>query len=301
MYRYIVFDSSQHMRFSSRLDRLGAHYVSLFDGHPEEPFRDIAPLLIDVTSACELTQTVVEEATRIGLLKPCVSMLDSTSPLSGLADHLRRFHLFEMSDGRLMVTRWYDTRILPALFEILSPQQLWTFTQGIATWSGYGRFGATQEYRIHDDKGSERPLKQPTPLILDASQERTLFDATEPDFLIHELRRNIKAEIDRVPRDVLYPFIRTHWLSAREAGVTERADQLQFLVLALTTSGKCADCPIVIDRMKSGFAHNEESFQQWIENLPAEVWESGPPLWETSERAQGNYTVRSGNAASRPV
>ncbi|MFL9996522.1 DUF4123 domain-containing protein [Paraburkholderia sediminicola] len=294
MYRYILFDSSQHMRFSSRLDRLGAHYVSLFDGHPEEPFQDIAPLLIDVTVDGEITQAVVDETTRIGLMKPCVSRLDSTKSLQQLADHLLQFHLFEMPNGKFMVMRWYDTRILPAVIGILSPQQLATFTDGITVWQSYDRFGAVQEQRIPSKSDTKRPNEH-VPLTLDNVQERALFDAAEPDVLIYELRRNIRAEIDCVPHHVLHPFISSQRQKAMEDGVTERADQLQLMILALSTSGRYAEHARVIDRLKAGFADNQEPFQQWIENLPEDVWTTGQPLWVTNGATSESHALITGD------
>ncbi len=295
MYRYILFDSSQHMRFSSRLDRLGAHYASLFDGHPEEPFQDIAPLLIDVTVDSEITQAVVDETTRIGLMKPCMSRLDATKSLQQLADHLRQFHLFEMPNGKLMVMRWYDTRILPALMGLLNPQQLATFIDGITAWQSYDRFGAIQKQQIPSNSDAKQPNEH-RPFTLNLLQERVLFDGAEPDVLIYELRRNIRAEIDGVPRDVLHPFISRQWQKAMEYGVTDRADQLQLMILALSTSGRYAEHALVTDRLKAGFADNQEPFQQWIENLPEEIWTSGAPLWVTNAATSERHALKGDGA-----
>lgn len=285
------------MRFSSRLDRLGAHYISLFDGHAEEPFRDIAPLLIDVTVACEFTHAVVEETTRVGLMKPCMSMLDSTKSLQELGDHLRQFHLFEMPNGKLMVMRWYDTRILPALMGVLSPRQAATFSDGITAWKYYDRVGAVQEQRLQVVTDGHRP-RESIPLTLDTAQGQALFDAAEPDVLIYELRRNIRAEIDRVPRHVLHSFISSQWQKARQFGVTDRGNQLELMILALSTSGAYVEHAVVADRLKAGFADNKESFRQWIENLPEEVWKVGKPIWEISEMDLGGSFDRSGNETS---
>ncbi|MCP3723245.1 DUF4123 domain-containing protein [Paraburkholderia sp. CNPSo 3272] len=293
MYRYILFDSSQHMHFSSRLDRLGAQYVSLFDGHPEEPFRDIAPLLIDVTVDCDITQSVLDETTRIGILKPCVSTLDSTKSLEELGEHLRKFHLFEMSSGKLMVMRWYDTRILPALMSVLNPQQAATFTRGITAWKIYDRFGVVEEQQMPNSSGVQS--LEPVPLTFDLAQEQALFDAAEPDLLIYELRRNIRAEIDRVPRDILHPFISSQLQRAREYGLTDRADQLQLMILALSTSGNYVEFPGISDHLKAGFANSQEIFQQWIEKLPEEAWTAGQPLWARSAKVAEDS--KDGNAS----
>ncbi|MBB3259392.1 hypothetical protein F4827_004267 [Paraburkholderia bannensis] len=296
MYRYILLDSSQHMRFSSRLDRLGAQYISLFDGHPEEPFRDIAPLLIDVTVDGDVTRSVIDETTRIGLLKPCVSTLDSTKSLHELGEHLRKFHLFEMPGGKLIVMRWYDTRILPAVMSVLNPQQAATFSDGITAWKIYNRFGLVEEQQLPNC--SDLRSREPIPLTLDFAQEQTLFDAAEPDKLIHELRRNIRAEIDRVPRDILHPFISSQWQRARECGITDRDDQLQLMILALSTSGNYVEYSGIADRLKAGFANSQEPFQQWIETLPAEAWTAGQPLWAIDAKAQENSNGRSASEAS---
>lgn len=278
MFRYILFDSCQHLRFHQTLQQWNVLYRSLFEGHAEEAHPDIAPLLIDVTIESEATRKVIEETTRIGQLKPCVSRLESTLPLVPLAEHLAQFHLVGMPDGRSMLMRWYDTRILPAWLNVLTPEQRTFFTHGIMRWISIDRFGVEQEYPIAECD-TEIAKGMSIPLQLDVSQADQLQTATEPDALIYELRKTLSKQIDSIPHRVLYPFVQEHWQMARQLGLRERNAQTQWLMLALHTSGRFVEHPTIAERFASPFSQPEQLSADWFNTLPAHIMTFGKPLW----------------------
>ncbi|QAU23562.1 DUF4123 domain-containing protein [Dyella sp. M7H15-1] len=279
MFRYILFDSCQHPRFHQKLQQRNILYGSLFEGHAEESLPEIAPLLIDVTVESEATQKVIDETTRIGQLKPCVSVLESTLPLFLLTDHFAQFHLIERPDGQSMLMRWYDTRILPVWLDALTAEQRMFFTRGIAQWTSIDRFGDEQRHPIAESD-IETAKRASLPLQLDASQAERLQTASEPDALIYELRKTIAKQIDSIPHRVLYPFIHTHWQMARQHGLCDRHAQTLWLTLALRTSGKFVEHPTVAERFASPSSQPEQPFADWFNTLPDDLWELGKPLWE---------------------
>lgn len=279
MFRYVLLDSSQHPRFHEKLERRQVLYRSLFEGHAEEALPDIAPLLIDATIDCEAMQTVIDETTRIGKLKPCVSMLESTLPLDRLAEHFTQFHLVETSNGRSMLMRWYDTRILPIWLDILTDAQRNFFTHPIAQWTSIDRVGTEQEH-TSSKLGAETPIAGHTPLQLDERQVEQLFAAAEPDLLLYELRKTLSKQIDSIPHRVLYPFVHAHWQIARQHGLLDRNDQVQFLGLALYTSGHFVDHPIVTNWLARAPQAHKQDPDTWLNSLPDEVLSTGAPLWE---------------------
>jgi hypothetical protein len=278
MFRYILFDSSQHMRFDQRLRQWGVAYRSLFDGYPENAFPEMAPLLIDITAESDTDSEVINEAMRVGQLKPCVSVLSSRQPLSALAKHLGAFHLIETPSGRLMVMRWYDTRILPVWLDTLTPGQRGFFTRDIEQWISLDRFGNEKQH-ILLSQGDVTPDAEPVPLQLDQQQLDQLFTAAEPDALIVELRTHLRAELKDVPQRELYPFIHDHWQLARKYGINDQDDQIQFLLLALFTSGAFIKNPDFAELLIQ-LPDRQHSFTELFDALPDSVWRAGSPLWE---------------------
>jgi hypothetical protein len=279
MFRYILLDSSQHLRFHQKLQQWNAMYRSLFEGHAEETLPEIAPLLIDVTIDNEATRQVIDETMRIGVLKPCVSILESTLPLVLLAKHFAQFHLVETSEGRSLLMRWYDTRILPVWFEVLTEEQRGLFAHPIMRWVYIDRFGNEQQQDLpHDDV--DTPLTSRTSLRLDVRQVEQLFTAAEPDGLIFALRKALRPELDRIPYHVLYPFMRDHWQMARQQGLHDQSNHILFLMLALYTSGRFVEHPTVTEWLISQPKPLEQEFVDWFKALPENLWELGATLWK---------------------
>jgi len=277
-FRYLLIDTSQQMRFYRRLDGWRASYLSLFSGHAEESLIDIAPLLIDVSDDDETCERIVEEATRIGRLKPCVSLLESPWSLDELAAHLGQFHLVRMPDGRMMVMRWYDTRILPTWFDLLSIGQREIFMEPVAAWTYFDRFGESRSLPVVDSDGASASSVV-LPFRLDEAQASALFAASEPDGLIMELRKVIPDEMRRIPYAVLHPFVSEQLRAAYQHGLDKLSDQVQYLLLALYTSGNFVGHHESRKRLATPAQAHEQSFEDWVGGLPDDIWAMGQPLW----------------------
>jgi hypothetical protein len=279
VFNYILFDSSQRVRFHQRLQQWGVLYSSLFDGHAEETLPELAPLLIDVSIESETTRKVIEETTRIGQLKPCVSKLEANLPLFPLTEQLAAFHLVSMPNGKDMLMRWYDTRILPVWLDVLHPVQRAYFARGITRWVSIDRFGIEQEHDISIPDGCQ-PSNMHAPLRLDEHQAARLLTHAEPDALIHQLRKTHCEYIGSIPPRTLHTFVETYWQMARKHGLNEQTDQLDLLQLAFYTSGRFIDNRLVSERLALHASEHDEPFAEWINTLPDSLWSLGMPLWE---------------------
>ena len=283
-YRFALIDSSQQMRFHRRLDRSGATYQSLFAGYPEESLLDMAPLLIDLNRDDELRKNLLAAAEHLGKLKPCVSLLIASVPFDELAEHLRQFHLTEIPNGREMIVRWYDGRILPAWLEILEADQRALFTRHLSAWTYFDRFGEPQQLPLPAAGATEPP---PAPIRLDDNQLSALMSACEADMMIVDLREVNRDELRSVPYRTLYPFVQEHLLVARQHGLTARPDRLQLLTLALHTSGRYVDHPRVAQRLSMPAPAHEEAFKDWLAGLGDDVLDIARPLWDTIDDNRG--------------
>lgn len=281
MRRYAVIDSAQRPHFNERLGRLGIRYCSLFDGQAESSLTDIAPLLVEYANDASGSE-LSGEIERLGVAKPAVSLLASPLSLQDLALHFRAFHLIKVPEkgGREMLLRWYDTRILPVWLDLLTTAQQKAFLAGIHQWQYFDRFGDLREWVFPTIPSEELPSLPP--LRLDQDQYARFLDACEPDVAIAQLRRIIPDEMRRVPARNLFPFVSMHLEDSRAHGVQQLDDHVQYLLLALYTSGGFRGHPAVAARLAKHCDQCVEPFPEWAVALPEDVWQTGSPLWDVS-------------------
>ncbi|NSX06298.1 DUF4123 domain-containing protein [Cupriavidus gilardii] len=280
MPHYAIIDSAQQPDYYRRLDRYGVTYRSLFDGHAEAGMKDIAPLLLDVETLPDgQCDRIRADIRRLGSTRPCISLLKSARSLDDLAAHFSAYHVVDLPGQERMILRWYDTRILPTWWNVMTLAQCRAFGYGIDEWRYFDRYGA--ECRLPsitsptDSVGLEF-----APLRLTQSQYDDLLAAAEADVAIANVRNVIPDELRRVPMHTLYPFVDMQLAAARAHGLDDLDEQVQFLLLALYTSGRFAQHPIAQQRLKKPASEHAQSFADWTAGVPDAVWESGRPLWE---------------------
>ena len=278
MRTYAVIDSSQRVGFHHRLQDRGIPYRSLFDGHAEQTHPEIAPLLLPwaVNLHGSRSGRAHADILKLAVERPAVIFIESTSSLDELAVHFHRFHLVKLPNRREMLLRWYDTRILPVWFELMTAAQRSAFSCGIAHWRYYDRYG--QEVSL---PSVEAPDGLPTlpPVTLDNAQYAALQEACGVDVLLAHLRDAIPDELRQLPQRVLYPFLSEHLEGAKRHGLESLDDQAQYAMLALYTCGECLKHPHVQSRLAAPAAACAESFSAWAMAVPDDVFSTGKPLW----------------------
>ncbi|NSX15928.1 DUF4123 domain-containing protein [Cupriavidus taiwanensis] len=283
MHDYFVIDSAQQPSYHKKLEHHGVSFRSLFLGFVEEELLDIAPLLVEIPSEdLSASSRIRAEITRIATSRPCVSLLKSKLDIDALACHLRQFHTVDLPEGRKMILRWYDTRILPVWWTLLEKAQQKEFCRGVMRWGYYDRFGDEINIELPDCDDSTISC----PLSLSASQYDGLLGAAEPDVLISHLRNILRDELRGIPLRSLYPFVYDHLMAARNCGLEDFDDQAQYLLIALYTSGAFVENPIVKSRLEVHDSSHGISFGAWVENLPSSVWSTGKPLWEINKEKE---------------
>lgn len=276
---YAIVDSAQRPHFQERLEKLRTPYCSLFDGTSEEALKDIAPLLIEHTGNLTEESLLNRELRNLGEHKPAVSYIVSDTSIDALAKHFRNFHLIRVPEqgGREMLLRWYDTRILPIWLQLLNPDQHAAFFSPISEWLYFDRFGDMHELPLPDPLTEGFPALPP--LSLDKGQYDQLLDACEPDAAIAQLRRVIPDELRQIPLRRLYPFVETHLRDSLAHGTVMLDEHVQYLLLALYTSGEFRNHPTTINRLARPANAWPESLTDWAMNLPEDIWSTGVPLW----------------------
>ncbi|MEO8154491.1 MAG: DUF4123 domain-containing protein [Rhizobacter sp.] len=264
------------------LSRLGVHYLSLFDGTPEESLIEIAPLLIPVNGLdADTRRRVFEWAEKLAYTAPCLTWFETDASPQDMARHLRQFHVVGLTEGQSMLMRWYDTRILPVWFACLTREQAQMFAARVTRWAYVDRFGEVSVLATESPAAGfppDPPFGEPSIKLTDA-QYGMLVDATELDVLVKHLRQIIPDETKRVPSRVFTEFVSKHQQAAIAAGFDDIDRQAQYVVLALYTSGKCIESPefkALLTTPPLGF----DELAKGIQDLPDEVSNVGTPLWD---------------------
>ncbi|NMV41913.1 DUF4123 domain-containing protein [Ralstonia insidiosa] len=278
MQTYFIVDSSQQPNLHRKLARYKAEFRSLFEGFAEESLPEIAPLLVKLPDEDDVVRKRIEADIRhLAQTRPCICRVESALDLDVLAKQLSQFHIVEVPEGRRMIMRWYDTRVLPAWWGVLTERQRASFVDGIEHWSYYDRFG--DEVRLEFSAQSAVP--EATPLALTEPQYAQLLHAAEPDVLIAHLRTVIRDELRVVPQRTLYPFVASHLEAARHHGLQDFDEQTQYLLIALYTSGRFVEHPEAQLRLTVDATTHGQSFGDWAANVSDSIWDAGVPLWHS--------------------
>lgn len=105
--------------------------IALFDGTGDAPLAHAGPWLVAVEQASPASVAAMAELEQAS---PAVSWLISTQPLEALAQHLRERIDVRAPDGRTALLRYWDTRVMVGLSELMSPAQRQDFFIGIEEW-----------------------------------------------------------------------------------------------------------------------------------------------------------------------
>lgn len=240
---------------------------------------EIAPLLIPWRHGNERQRARMQSTVRkLAVERPAVSFVESDYGLEELGRHFRPFHLVKLPNGREMLLRWYDTRILPVWLSVMTPKQKSGFVEGIRQWRMYDRYGDAIDLPLSVNRGEELPALPP--YTLDEVQYADLLEACGPDVLIAHLREVAPDQMRALPQRVLYPFVQEHLAQARGHGLNNLDDQGHYLILALSTSGRFLEHSHVRERLALRADEHGQPFGDWAMSVPDTVFETGTPLWE---------------------
>lgn len=133
----------------------------------------------------------------------CLSWIESPLDLAAMRKHLCSLAHIEGQDGLSYDMRFYDTRILPAWYQMLDTQQEAQALAPINSWTYLERDGLPCTLFGHAK--ADAPAAQA--LKLSAAQERLLLEATLPDTVLEHLEHNGNADLAAMPRTQRYAFI----------------------------------------------------------------------------------------------
>jgi Domain of unknown function (DUF4123) len=172
-------------------------------------------------------QTLCEQ----GCYACAVSALDSSLNIDQLAAALTARCTVRLPEGIDMLLRFFDTRVMDALIDVLKPDQIELLVSCTTRWMYAGREGPLDPVSLSDREGRDTFV---TPIELTQKQQNALIDAGEPDLVIGLLvDANIEPLI-KMPVPRRYRAISQLIAKARQWGLSETPDFAAYCSLALS-------------------------------------------------------------------
>ena len=212
-----------------------AQWVDLLSGKPETAFNGATPVLVrasGTTAGAATPGSFVGELYRVGRFANAVSLLSSALSIDDLQAALCERSRIDLPGNLEAVLRYFDTRTLPLLPQLLTPQQYAEFTDNVHRWVYLDRCGTVQCLPTPTPLPGEH-LPALTRLKLDDAQEAMLIDDGLTDAVIDlMLTQRHTALLDRPPPeqfDIVDPLVR----AARAGELTEPFEALAYAATAL--------------------------------------------------------------------
>lgn len=117
---YAVFDGARDARIVPSVARSGLEQRCLYDGRLPRELVEAAPHLLRLDRAAPATSALLRD----GWGRSWGIFLASTTPLDPLRRHLRRFLRVRDEDGRRLLFRYYDPRVLRVFLPTCTPDEL---------------------------------------------------------------------------------------------------------------------------------------------------------------------------------
>jgi len=129
---YALVDGVQYAKhFGMPLTPMARQRWALFDGTPDAPLAHAGPWLVDAEHAAPAQ---VAELVELEQTAPAVTWLMSPLDLEGLARSLSQRLDTRLPDGRTVLVRFWDPRVLVSLAEVLDGHQREEFFAHIHEW-----------------------------------------------------------------------------------------------------------------------------------------------------------------------
>lgn len=202
-------------------------WVNLFSGSREELAIDAAPLLLTLQpplDTCWLPwlHTSCLESTSLTLL---YSNADSHNLVHGLKKRLNVL----LPDEVPALLRYFDTRILESLLEVLKPEQRESFLGIASRWMWFDRSGNLQTH----DAVPALEDSWASPFALSEQQQNTMIDAADADVLVQQMQTHGWDLCATHSRAQLYELAYSTLAETKEFGIEGMPSQTLFALACL--------------------------------------------------------------------
>lgn len=252
---YVLLDAAQFQAVWSALKQRykSVQWLSLLEKTGSEAAIKASPLLLLIDKQhVNVLEWLLSESKNSYFL----SWMTSSLPFHELRDHLSGLLDVEIEDAGNWVMRYFDTRILPVWYSVLSETQKAHVNAPIQDWGYIDRFGQTQ----HIKGTGQNSAPPPQTFKLTPAQENTLLAAAYPDAILQQLHNNENAELMALAKAQQYPYIATQIQKAQSLYQIETMpDTILYCSLALV-EGEAFDMKAPYQELLSRVVNNEGGF-----------------------------------------
>lgn len=250
------------------LERLSPTTCAVLEGSRYTAYDELGPRLVSI------------DANTLPFLRKLLSLSDGLPALSFVEiacpdgmprrEALAALASVETEDGMEMFCRISDTRVLPAVLATLDRDQSDRLAQSVRRWAWIDRSGRLECQAFEPPTTTEDHVR--ATLTLNDIQYSTLMRAAEPDIL-HRLLHDISPEvIPDMPRADVHKRLSALLETAREYGIHDTPDQLQFVTIAWSTSESFHTLSC-LETTWGATRNGELRFRDAVANWPDAVWE----------------------------
>ncbi|SPA26707.1 conserved hypothetical protein [Cupriavidus taiwanensis] len=129
---YALVDGALYQQHRERqLEHVPGVVVALFSGTADDALAHAGPWLVDAT---QVTDAVLRDLTSLETTAPAVTWLIAEANFTGLSQLLQLRLDVKLPDGRTALLRFWDPRVLAALFQLMAGDQRAEFFGHIHEW-----------------------------------------------------------------------------------------------------------------------------------------------------------------------
>lgn len=269
MYRYALVDAAQVPEFrNARFVARPLRHVSLFSLTQEYGIAKYGPLLIPVDAG--LGSDAVARVVRAMRHGWTVSWLSSALALDDLANHLAGHLNGELADGRDVLVRYYDPRLLAAFFAHLDQQTRTALLGPICKWAWWDR---DLSFVIAQGGNGSRSCGITQTTISIGTQEAMAAAANTDLFKSALLEDSDADEFLRWLPHTLYHAVCLQLYRAKKMGLKASADLLLFVSLALRIHPNFFDMLPIFAREKHRLALGEIDMATLVLGVDDDDWD----------------------------
>lgn len=233
MHRYLLVNQAALRGEHALLARLSRFECRPLFGQSDEACRDGATPFVLRTDFSTGLRSLLQELMDAACYACALSQIDTSLDIRTLADALTRRCEVLLPDGMEMLLRYFDTRVLMSLLDVLTIEQRRSFLSCASDWWYADREGAMVPSGCNGEADAD---VFPTPLELSADQERAMIDAAEPDAVIDFIRSSGRHPLFDIPYSQRYPIVHNLVDRARHWGLEDIPDFAAFVTVALSVS-----------------------------------------------------------------
>jgi hypothetical protein len=230
---YLLVNQSAFASSMKSVERLASFEKQPLLGQVADAWRDSATPFVAALRGATSDEGKMRALRRLcddGCYGSALHVIASNLTLHALADELTVRCEALLPDDYEVLLRYFDTRILASLMEVMTPEQSVMFFSCSQRWHYADRRGVLIQAHLFDD---DTEIAVSAPLVLSVVQQNALIQAGEVDAVIDVLMRNKIEPLLDMPFPERHPTISRLINAAAGWALNSTADLAAYCTLAL--------------------------------------------------------------------